>query len=402
MRIVFLTTEFVTEPSFSGGLSNYLFRTCLALKKMGHNPTIIVTSNREQSFIYRGVEVHRIKANIPLFVRILNRFTLYKFSQPLSIIFYAMGFYRKLRQEHENDPYDTVQCASYQATNLFVGKDLPTIVRLSSFEPLWRKAYEKPLDVAQRMVEWLEGRAIKKADAVFAPSRKIAVEVERALNLNVKVIEPPFLLDTRNLDLSVYQQNLKGKSYLLFYGTIGLLKGCKTIADILEPLLVRNPGLYFVFIGKTLGYRSRSMIEYILERAGSVRHRVIHFEPLHHETLYPIIKNARAVVLPSRIDNFPNTCIEAMYFGQIVVGTKGTSFEQLIQHGKSGFLCFPDNPNSLLETIVKVLTLSQNERNAVSQNAKRQVERLDSEKVTQNLIKFYEHTIQERAQRVKR
>jgi glycosyltransferase involved in cell wall biosynthesis len=272
----------------------------------------------------------------------------------------------------------------------------------TSFEPLWRKAYEKPLDVAQRMVEWLEGRAIKKADAVFAPSRKIAVEVERALNLNVKVIEPPFLLDTRNLDLSVYQQNLKGKSYLLFYGTIGLLKGCKTIADILEPLLVRNPGLYFVFIGKTLGYRSRSMIEYILERAGSVRHRVIHFEPLHHETLYPIIKNARAVVLPSRIDNFPNTCIEAMYFGQIVVGTKGTSFEQLIQHGKSGFLCFPDNPNSLLETIVKVLTLSQNERNAVSQNAKRQVERLDYEKVTQNLIKFYEHTIQERAQRVKR
>src|ERR1051326_7456438 len=45
-----------------------------------------------------------------------------------------------------------------------------------------------------------------------------------------------------------------------------------------------------------------------------------------------------SVVLPSLIDNLPNSCLEAMGLGRVVIGTKGTSFEELITDEANGFL----------------------------------------------------------------
>jgi len=172
-----------------------------------------------------------------------------------------------------------------------------------------------------------------------------------------------------------------------------LLKGCKTIADILNPLLSRNPGLYFVFVGAVENYLDKSMMEYVWERAGSTRNRVLYLKPIHHEALYPIIENSLGVILPSRIDNFPNTCLEAMYFGQIVVGTRGASFEPLIDDRSSGFLCMPDDPQSLLHTIQRALYLTKEERATISENAKSRILNLSPEKTATTLIKFYEHVL---------
>ncbi len=393
MKIAFLTTEFVTEPSFAGGLANYLFRLCLALKELGHNPTVFVRSDREQTIQYRGIEIHRVKLHTPLLIKLLDRFTLKNFSQPLSMISSAMALSQKLKKQHKKDPVDIVQSASYQATNLLVDKHIPRVVRISSFEPLWRKAYEKPYNTAQKLIEWMEVRALKNADAVFAPSVLIADELKRSLNLNVEVIEPPFCFDTTKFDRNIYDQNLRGKKYLLFFGTIGLMKGCKTIADMLETLLAGNPDLFFVFIGNESKYKGKSMIDYIRERAGSTCDRVLFFKPVRHEALYPIIKKAQAVILPSRIDNLPNTCLEAMSLGKIVIGTKGTSFEQMIEDGISVFLCVRDDPDSLLKRTENVLRLSESEKEQTAGNAKRRIERLNPEKAGKSLIEVYQKVI---------
>ena len=175
------------------------------------------------------------------------------------------------------------------------------------------------------------------------------------------------------------------------------MKGCKTIAEILKPLLQRNPKLYFVFIGTVEKYRDRPMTDYILEQADGVRDRVLCFDPIGHDALYPVIKKARGIILPSRIDNFPNSCLEAMYYGQIVVGTKGTSLDQLIDDGLSGFLCKRDNPDSLLGEIQKVLSLSPEGRAVISKNAKSRVRLLSPEMTVEAHLKFYEEVIRRRA-----
>ncbi len=55
------------------------------------------------------------------------------------------------------------------------------------------------------------------------------------------------------------------------------------------------------------------------------------------------------------MDNFPNACIEAMYFSKVVIGTDGASFEQLITHGKNGLLCrIGDSPDVVVGRLVRL------------------------------------------------
>src|SRR5262249_12696432 len=60
MRIAFLTPEFVTEPSYAGGLANYLGRTTVALAQANHDVHVLVPSTTDETINYRGVHIHRV------------------------------------------------------------------------------------------------------------------------------------------------------------------------------------------------------------------------------------------------------------------------------------------------------------------------------------------------------
>ena len=68
------------------------------------------------------------------------------------------------------------------------------------------------------------------------------------------------------------------------------------------------------------------------------------------------------MLIPSLIDNLPNSCLEALYLGQVVIGTYGTSLEQLIVNNKNGFLIKAGDDRELLNVVEKVCNLSQKER----------------------------------------
>ena len=231
---------------------------------------------------------------------------------------------------------------------------------------------------------------------MVAPSNLNAKAVEKAISKPVTVIETPFILETEYLDDSFYQTHLKNKKYLLFFGTIGLMKGCGTIAEIIYDVLQHDPNLSFVFVGKDtgyLGYEGVSIMDTIRENAKEHSTRVIHLNRLTHQYLYPIIANAYAVVLPSRVDNMPNTCLEAMGHKKIVIGTDGASFEQLIVDGVSGFLCQKDNPQDLLLKIKQVLSLNSEDKLNIEQKAYERIKELQPEKVVNQLVDFYRRVI---------
>jgi glycosyltransferase involved in cell wall biosynthesis len=187
---------------------------------------------------------------------------------------------------------------------------------------------------------------------------------------------------------------LKEKKYLLFFGTIGTLKGLLTIAEILYELLDKNRDLNFVLVGKEEGSQKNMIVPLLFKNAGVYKDRVFRFDKMSHSQLYPIIYRAYAVVLPSLIDNFPNACIEALAHGKIVIGTKDTGFEQLIENGKNGFLCQKDNPSELLNTIQKVLLLSTNEKLIIEKEALNSINKLSPQYIVPKLIMLYQKTIQ--------
>ncbi len=395
MRIAFVTPEYITEVGFDGGLANYLHRVCTALAGLGHEPIVIVASNADAVFEHEGVSVVRVNPRTQ-FADLIGFFRKGGFFPALSWAWQSWVLNRALRRLHREKKIDIVQFASYMATGLFRPRGIASVVRLSSFQPLWFAAYENFITLPNRLIQYLEMAAIKRADRVICPGKPIADAVERITGKKVYLIESPYVKTPCSSDTVPYETILKGKKYLLFFGTVGILKGIRTLGDIMSPLLEKHPDLFFAFAGKDIGCSTGPMMDYVRSQAGPHCHRVVYLGILPHSQLFPVIENANAVVLPSRIDNFPNTCIEAMARGKIVVGTRGASFEQLIDDGESGFLCAIDDGTSLLQAIERALSLPEREKARMQEKAKQRIALLSPEKTVRALIAIYDEVVQKK------
>jgi len=384
MTICFVTPEFITEKkNFDGGLSNYLFRVALSLQHMGHTAIIVVASDVTEVFFYEKIEVHRVK--VP--------FTLSPYYIQCCLQSFILNNY--IRSLVLKKIIDIIQYSNYTFTSLYRILTIPTVCRISSYEKYLDEYYNQT-DLNNESIKKyeLEKFCLLSTDAVFGPSTIIANAIKNDLKIDsIEIIETPFYNDVKQTDEFVYSENLQNCKYFLFFGTIGILKGIKTIAAIIDELLEKNPNFLFVFVGKQTDIEGQTAMEYVRCMAPMHFNRIKHFGALNHDQLYPIISHAEICVFPSRIDNFPNCCIEAMAHKKIVIGTKNTGFDQLITHGVNGFLCERDNPLALLQTIENVLQLRSTEKEIIENNAYARIQLLTPERVVTQLVDFYEATI---------
>lgn len=93
------------------------------------------------------------------------------------------------------------------------------------------------------------------------------------------------------------------------------------------------------------------------------------------------------------MDNLPNSCIEAMALGCVVIGTYGASFEQLIRNKENGLLFQRDSVNAFIMAVDYLMNLPEDERIQMGKKAADSIRRLEPEQVYRNLILFYENTI---------
>ncbi len=397
MRIAFVTGEYVTEGgSYDGGLANYLHRASLSLASLGHEPVVVVSSDRDETFVENGVEVHRVRTTGNAWRNWIDYFTIHRFTMALELTFLGFALRGRLEEIHRKRPLSIVQYTHLGGLSLFALRGIPSVIRLSSYTPLARAkgGYDglRPSEIRQQ--ERFERWALKRATGVFGPSRIVSAMVEKDIGRRVEIIESPFVLDASETDDGPYRTSLQGKTYLLYFGTLSVLKGVATLAEAIPGILSRHTDLHFAFIGKERdGYLGMPMADYVLSRAGDCRDRVLFLGKMRHEQLYPILSRALAVVLPSRLDNFPNTCLEAMAHRRVIVGTRGTSFEQLLADGESGILCEADDPASLRDAMEKAVALPEERRRAMGDKAWERIRELRPERAAAQLVSFYEKVI---------
>jgi|ERR1700693_493090 len=401
MRIAFVAAEYVTEENYDGGLANYLHRVALSLKEMEHEPIIIVLTDKgkDEVFHHKGIEVHRVHFKQSRYLAKLNFFTRGMFSFLLYFLRVSWILNRHLIRIHKEMPISIIQYTHLGGIGFFRPVNIPNITRLSSYTPLIKRygGYSGLTSLQIFLQTFIENRALKRTESIFGPCKQVAAFVEKDVGKPVEIIESPFVMDILNSDETLYKNNLDGKKYLLYFGTLNELKGVANIAETLPILLKKYPGLYFVFAGKESSYQGEPMMNYVRKKADKFIERVVHLGKMKHEQLYPIIKHAFGVVLPSLFDNFPNTCLEAMWHRRVIIGTKGTSFEQLLTNGLSGILCEAGNRDSLLTAIESAMCLSEKRRFEMGEAAYQRVLELKPEKVVKQLVCFYEKVINERS-----
>ena len=356
LRIAFATPEFVTEHHFDGGLANYIDRVSRTLADLGHQVHVVTLSQEveEGSFDYKGVMVHRL--TLKRSWQTLNRLTRYTFPTTLHWLNFSAQVFRKLRQLHRQTPFHLIQYPNYSSCGVFSIPVLRTahVVRASSYDPALNKLSGHKRNLDLKIAEGLQSVQYRISRNVHAPSLAMQSILSTKVGVrNARVIRSPFYIETRDWDNSIYDRFLKDKKYVLYFGRFQVQKGFHTLAQALPRFLEQCRDASAVLVGRDMETQlGSSMAAFARAHCRQFSDRLILLENLRHTHLYPIIDRSSLVVLPSLIDNLPNSCLEAMGLGKVVIGTHGTSFDELITNGEDGFLVEPNNADALADKLI--------------------------------------------------
>ena len=396
MKIVMVSHEFPADGKEShGGISTYTSLMADILKKNGHDITVLVLSyDYNDAITWNEIHVERIKT--PDWIYSLKNIVKCKAGEH---VVSAYIIRKRLDKICKKEKPDIVHYANFKALALFRRRDIPCVVRMSSDNTLWREAFEEQYDFekafrAVRFDDRLELYVDKRADGLTAPSNIVARITEKRTGCKVKVIETPPSERFEQLEAAQLPVELENKKYFLYYGGLSRMKGVHTIVEALKDFFKENPEYYFVFVGVDfgIGYKEnwQSFADYCDKHLNDEKQRVIQMDFLPQDQLKSVIKKAISCVFPSRIDNLPNTCLEAMTLEKPVIGTDGASFEQLLTDGESGLLVPIDDPNALCEAMKKMVHMREEERAALGKNAKKRLEKCAPELIYEEMIAFYE------------
>lgn len=382
MRIALVTTEF---PGASlvpcGGLGHYIQRLALALDGAGHAVEVFTPADPGSDLPAWARGVRRAWPSPLVWA---SRLSLHRLALPIDCLAQSRALNTALRGRHAERRFDVVQYAHLGATALACPRDLPAVIRLSGWQPLWRAAGDGTVGGAQaHLTHALEVAALRRASRIYAPSHHIATVVADATRRSIDVVENPFVLECAPADGST---PIEGP-YLLTCGAISRLKGAEVIAHAAPGILAARPGLRWILAGREIGAGSIDAIRSAIPGGSD---RIVHLPHLPHPELYRLMQGAEAVVLPSLIDNLPNTCLEAMALGACVVGTYPTGMEQVIEDGVSGFLAPAGDVRGLSNAVLRSLGPCSDARRAIGAAARSRMQRMRPEAVLPRLIELYE------------
>ncbi len=412
MHIAIASTEFVTEKTYSGGLANYSANLARLLRKHGHDVSVFVLSSMNEEFIWNeNIKVYRVCYND--YPAKIKKIRIKLIRRSIRFIWNVFGrsyvINKMIKTVNKRQKIDIVHFCNSSYLGLLRSKRIPTVVRLSNYPALMRHVMMPVYDYNAgindlRLTDKLELAALRRADDVFGPSYNIAKLTEQKIKRNVQVIESPFLISIDKIDDTLYAQELSHKKYFIFYGTLSYLKGIHVISEALVSFFQKYPDHFFVFVGcmQKMIYKGTEVdaIDYVYKMLPQYRNKILYFSALSNkEQLYSLVLHAEACVLPSRIENLSNACIESMALGQIVIGTDGASFEQLIDDGYNGFLIERDNAEQLYQKMVQVLDMPEDEKRVMRDRAKETVARLNPDNIYEQIIELYQSVIKKKTGR---
>ncbi len=364
MHVAFLTPEYSRDEEQQGGLGNYLRKVGLEMCRRGHQVSILCIGNRSAEWSDHEIhvsEIRRFRFPYPAMRCRLLSPCLAAIAQIRS----AGRLEQALVRLHERAPVDVAQASSYAAPGYTARRNrrIPLVCRISSYTPMLRSASGQHRTFRDCLCDWLEVRQALDARASFAPSDFVANSYERLEGHRPLTIRTPAALEPLNFDPSFYERNLEGVKYLLYFGTFNRIKGVDLLPPVIRAVLQRHPGIRFAFIGRDHGFGNGSRAVEVLRNANPPHAAQLLFHPaLPKSQLYPMIANALGVLMPSRVDNYPNACLEAQALGVPVVGTYESSLDEMIEDGVTGFLARNGSADSFCDATERLLSLSPDGR----------------------------------------
>jgi O-antigen biosynthesis protein len=210
----------------------------------------------------------------------------------------------------------------------------------------------------------------KQIDATIVPSeqlRRVLIEQHGADDSMVHVIPhaaeaPSEVCNNSSSSVPLADPN---QVVVAFFGRMSEEKGPDLFIDIVRKLATHQE-LQFVMTGEG---PEREKILRQIERYG-LRNRI--YAPGFVDDVFPLMRSADIVVLPSRVDGMPLVVLESQALGKAVVASRVGSLPAMIEDGESGFLCEPGDVEAFRGRILQ-LARDPALRKRVQEGARRSV-----------------------------
>ena len=412
MRIWLLTSELPQE--FAGGIARYVENFARLLGETGHE--VVVIARTEQACDTWPTPGVRLIGVSPRYARLdhANPGGLPDThpGYPYNILAYWPALSYQMAEEvlrllQQLPPPDLIESQEYAAlpyylllrklTERTALERIPVLVHLHSpvFE-LARFNQEPRYRFPQYWVGQMEKFCLVAADALLSPSSFLADWITQSLQRSLDVTRIPYPLVLPNDLLPGPLQPRR----LVSVGRLELRKGVLPLVKACSQLWAAGVDFHLTLIGGDVAfYPKETTVGTFIRQRYAKWVESGHLElagQLEWNKVFAYLQQAWAVVIPSLWENFPNTCMEAMGIGQVVLASRGGGQAEMIEtHGVEGFLFDWNQPGDFAQQLQTVLALSEDERRQIGRRAQARIRRLcDPGVVLSQRLRHYEAVIE--------
>ena len=247
----------------------------------------------------------------------------------------------------------------------------------------------------------LEDYSIATADALLCPSRYLAHQVEAYYGLaeNTVWIIPCPMGDNPMLERN---KDTWEHGTICYVGRLEMRKGVIEWIDAAVAVAREYPTAYFEFVGaNVLGNAWMEGEEFVESRIPDDLRMRFYFHGQKKRSAIPqVLVGARMAVVPSRWENFPNTCIEAMCSGLPVIASRDGGMAEMIKDGQTGWLASKTGCEGLADALGRALGTPSAKIAEMGRNASLDIRRMcDNKKIVESHLDFRSQIVNQGAKR---
>ncbi|MGH7137568.1 MAG: glycosyltransferase family 4 protein [Pirellulales bacterium] len=398
MKIALLSYEYPPDTGY-GGIGSYTFHQARGLAELGHEVTVFCGSARPARMLVRhedGVRVVRLRPSLPEgwerdFERDQMWWTRGRMRNAVTM---AAGL-EELSAHHSFDVVEAPECGA-EAALIAARGDWPLVIRFHSPAEMIMPLY----DVRQRdqlLSRFVERLGIFGATRHTACSEYLALEAQRRFQLpRVPTVIHNGLdlawFDT--LSQSAAPQRVavpRGNTIVFFGARLERRKGADLLADIMAPVLDEYPVSFVVAgVDNHQGIRASLARRLGRPRAGSFHY----LGKVELDAVRLWLAEAAICLIPSRWENCPYSCLEAMATGTAVVASRVGGLPELVEDGATGLLVEMDDVPSF-QSAVRRLVGDPSYAERLGQAARRRVEeRFSARRMAEDSLREYERCLE--------
>lgn len=358
LRIAFLSYEYPPDTG-AGGIGTYTVQAGKMLSDRGHQVHIFSGTTQKQAYSYVepwGVQVKRIPWTGHDSFR-------------LSIAKVTLA-------ENEKSKFDVVETPDWRGDGLVLKQrspKLPLVIKLHTSTELIARINQGVIRKRDKLRAylgaWKRGRLspskylktcdpeyqqLLTADEIATPSLAIADLTQKLWGFDTHLLSHvpyPFAPSDELLSIPPDTQT----SRILFVGRLEPRKGVLEFADAIPTILSQHATATIRFVGLPVPMPGGDMRITLQNKLVDWKDRVEFLDPVPNDKIPGLLREADICVFPSRWENFPLVCLEAMSAARGIVGSQNGGMAEQLGNGKFGMLINPKNVLSIAESILRLL-----------------------------------------------